>query len=256
MFDPYYIGRVNPDNVTVTYVLITHSKLYNLFKAVVVIQGHNHSLLLKPQAEGYRDQVVADRLKYVCNLQPMHSFALSLNFVYVGGIRKDSEWTEYVALALNKKEVETPELLPSLKIEDLQNSKEFQIEFCKIVMFRYLIGLRNTLLENILIRNEKLLSISETMISSGYPSKEFLESLDFIPKEIWEEARNSLLFSFDLDNVKGIVLQTRQAERDIGHRRPKGPLSTSVRNMVETIEDRYIRLRETSIEKFPYNMKG
>lgn len=245
MFDPLHIGRLHSNYIKVTHVVATKKK-YSPFKALVTLQGHTHALLLKPNLEWYRDQIVADRIKHMAGLRPMHTFGLELNFAYCDGKRVETEWMDYFAFALSKNEVESPDSLPTLQTVDrsLFESFRFRVELCKIILFRYMLGFSNTCEEHILIRDGMPISISETKIGSSLLSREFLDQFSFIEAKAWEEGKKELLEHFNLDNLRGCLLQTRMAERNIFHRTSKGPLSIQVKKMAELIEERFSILED------------
>jgi hypothetical protein len=252
MFDPIHIGKIYADYVKVIHPVKSKRTCWP-FKALVTIQGHLHALFLKPNLSENRDQIVVDRLKHIADLQPMHTFGLLLNFSYIDGVRKVGDWMEYFAMALNEKEVHDQNSLPFLK---LPCSREEKIELCKIVIFRYMLGLSNTSLEHIIIRKGRLMSISETKISSACPSNAFLESLSFIESECWDIARKLVSQGFDLDKMRGAILQTRSPERDIFKKSSKGPLSIPSKRIAEIVEDRLMQIKECTPKDFPDIMRS
>uniref|UniRef100_A0A6C0CI26 Uncharacterized protein n=1 Tax=viral metagenome TaxID=1070528 RepID=A0A6C0CI26_9ZZZZ len=238
MFDPCFIGKVEAENVQLEAILPSLRHV-QCFRAVVTLQGNRHRLLLKPNISGKRDQIVADRLKYLFGMKPMHVFGLLLNFLYRRGERQDCDWFEYFAISTaNQSGYQT---LDKIRLTPLAQELAFQVELCKVVMFRYVIGTSQTEDEHILVRESpqlEVLSISETVITSLCPSREFLRSLSFISVEAWRKAQVEIMQCFDYDYERGIILQTRQLERDIKRRRPKGQLTMKARDIATMIEDR------------------
>lgn len=249
MFDPLHIGKLSANYVKVVHI-VRKSAGYDSFKAVVTLQGHTHALLLKPNLEKFRDQIVIDRMKHLFGIQPMHVFGLQLNFVYEQGEKFEGRWQEYFAMALSKEEVLSAEPPPTLKTlePNLLKESNFRMELCKIVLFRYLVGSYKTCSEHILIRNGMPVSVSENKISSAFLSLNFISSLPKLEEKDWLEARKSILSRVDLDSLRGIILQTRKPERSIDKKAPKGPLSLPVRRITEIIEERLTILEDYSLQ--------
>lgn len=271
MFDPNFIGNVSAEDVQVEEILPGYHH-FQRFRAVVTLQGHRHRLLLKPNPSGERDQIVADRLKYLFDMKPMHVFGLRLNFLFRGGKRVVCDWIEYLAISLGPRGPRHLINLPShMKDERLRTLREirrtdlikvfdFQVELCKAVIFRYVIGTSETCDEHILIHTVEYLegdlppafeviSISESVITSQCPPRDFLDSLRFISSEAWRKAQEEILASFDFDYERGIILQTRQPERDLKHRKPKGPLHVKATRIAEIIEDRLTLITECDVNE-------
>lgn len=289
MFDPNFIGQVGAESVQVEEVLpgLRHVQC---FRAIVTLQEHRYRLLLKPNVGGKRDQIVADRLKYLFGLRPMHVFGLSLNFLYRRGERHDCDWIEYVAISgghdmSTKLSYGKYETLDKVRSTPLINQLDFQVELCKIVMFRYAIGTSQTYDEHILVRivgpivgkeesesstdetserNQKelerirfeILSISETVITTLCPSRTFLESLRFIPPEAWRQAQVEILRHFDYDYERGIIVQSRKPELDLKGRRPQGPLTMKPKDIAACIEDRVSLVTTCDVDRILDSMRG
>lgn len=290
MFDPNFIGNVEAESVQVENVLpgLRHVQC---FQAVITLQGHRHLLLLKPNVGGKRDQIVADRLKYLFGVKPMHVFGLCLNFLYRRGERHECDWIEYLAISMghtlsrdnsNKLEREVYgkyQTLDKIRSTPLINQLDFQVELCKIVMFKYVIGTSQTYDEHILVRTMgdecrskketrssteevsqrirfEILSISETVITTLCPSRTFLESLRFISPEAWQQAQAEILRHFDYDYERGIILQTRQPELDFKGRKARGPLTMKARDIASCIEDRVSLVTTCDVDKILDSMRG
>ena len=287
MFDPNFIGKVEAENVRVEEVLPSLRHV-QCFRAVVTLQEHQYRLLLKPYVGGKRDQIVADRLKYLFGLKPMHVFGLSLNFLYRQGERYDCDWIEYFAISMGNKLPtklshkdgdKLPTKLPhkdgdklsysvwqtlaEIRSTSLVEKLDFQIELCKIVMFRYVIGTSQTCDEHILVRlieSEdhcfEILSISETVITSLCPARTFLDSLRFISPEAWQKAQVEILKHFDYDYERGIILQTRKLELELKGRRAQGTLTMKPKDIAACIEDRISLVTTCDVNRILDLMRG
>jgi hypothetical protein len=231
MFDPYFIGKVERDNVKVLDAFGT--KRFQLLKAVLKLGDNYHVVLLKPNHDRTRDQIVIDRLKHVFNLHPMHTFGLSLDFVYCVGALNDYDNMEYFAFATKLKEDEFDHVYD---IRDLD--QEQQEQAVMILMFRFIVSAVGNHNEHILIKGTKLVSISEGWFSRQDMDSEFASQFGMIKRTTWIAARERLMKGVLLDNIRGIVLQTENPTNTIHAKAPKGPLSIPVSRIMYSIEDR------------------
>jgi hypothetical protein len=242
MFDPYFIGEVERKDVRVVQPL--EDGRFQLLKAVVKLGEGYHALILKPNIARERDQIVLDRLKHVFNLTPMHTFGLKLDFVYSNGTQYDSDWTEYFAFAssLHEGVLEAVE-----DIDDL--SEEHKIQAVMILLFRYLVGAIRNRNEHILIRNQKLVSISEGRFTTMEMCSDFASQFVNIPVQIWIEARSRFLKGVLLDNIRGVVLQVDHPTNNIDGKASKGPLSIPVRRIMVSIENRLDLVKTSDVKE-------
>lgn len=242
MFDPYFIGKVERNNVRVLDVL--GNKRFQMLKVALKLGDNYHVVILKPNHDRTRDQIVIDRLKHVFNLHPMHAFGLSLDFVYCGGVLNDYDNMEYFAFASKLNEDEFDHVCD---IRDLdENQKEQAI---MILMFRFIVSAVGNHNEHILIKGTKLVSISEGWFSRQNMDCEFASQFAFIKRNTWLAARDKLLKGVLLDNIRGIVLQTENPTNTIHTKAPKGSLSIPVSRIMFSIEDRLDMIKNEDFDQ-------
>jgi hypothetical protein len=240
MFDPYFIGKVDRRDVKVLTSL--GAKRIQMLKVVMKLGDNYHILILKPNLERYRDQIVIDRLKHVFNLTPMHTFGVELDFVYSGGLQHDVDSMEYFAFASQwKEECETLDDQISLSVEHKE-------KVLMILMFRYVVGALNTSGEHILLKRGKLISISEGRFATGGESNSLAPQFADLSGSIWAKSRDRLLKGVLLDNIRGIVLQSDNPTNNIDRKASQGPLSIPVRRIMTNIESRLDILKTASIK--------
>lgn len=241
MFDPFFIGKVDRKDVRV--LASFGSRGQQMLKVVIRLNDNYHVLILKPSLEGYRDQIVIDRLKHVFNLTPMHAFGLELDFVYCNNVLVDVQRMEYVAFASKMKE-ETETVADQLTL-----TMEQKEEILMILMFRYIVGALNTSGEHILIKEGKLISISEGRFGLDGTCSEFASQFKDIGHAVWDKSRKRLLKGVLLDNIRGIALQGENPTSSIDRKASAGPLSISVRRVLTNIEIRLDILSTATIDE-------
>ncbi len=254
MFDPYHIGRLDRNNVEVINIIKNAQTMSNAlhwqpFKAIVFIQGHKHAMICKPNRKEKRDQIVADRLKYLFKINPMHTVGVKLNFIFIKNEVIDCDFIEYFMFASSLEDIHN-EIEPltldayfnehiGLSPMYLWPSYAFELELMKIIAFRYIIGNSTTHEKHILIKNDMPLSISETHISSATPQKTLHPILKTININVFKDVQSEFQILFDRDYMRGIILQTRQPEQDLKHLRPKGSITVKATRIAEIMEERY-----------------
>jgi hypothetical protein len=261
MFDPYHIGSVNTEDVEVVEVLSGFDGRFQSFRGVLKLQGHRHHLWFHPNWGGKRDPIVIDRLKYLFDVEPNHTFGVVLPFVFKGGELVSDHGCEYLAVSVRPGEWNSLRALRSNGGVDIPvaQEEEFQVELCKIVLFRFVSGLATTSDEDILVRTDgaqvTLLSLHEVALNSYSLGRNFAKSLRFLPASAWERAREEFIRRYDLDHLRGILLQTRKPERELKRRRPKGPLHLPVQRLAEIIEERVERITNCPLEEILNQME-
>ena len=236
MFDPNYIGEVACKDIEILHVLPGRPGKWQLFEAIVILQGNRHKMLFKPNAGAKRDQLVADRLKYLFKLRPMHTVACRLNFGYQQNEKLELEGLlEYFMFA------DISPIEGNLgTIEFDSQPDEFKIEVYKIIMFRFILGLMKTSDDHILIREGMPVSISEMVITSSLPSREFVSCYinETTSLSLLRQAQVQIASDFDHDYMRGIILQTRKLERSMFGLVPKGHLTLKATRIASIIEER------------------
>lgn len=236
MFDPQSAGRIEAKDVEVLHVLPGRPGKWQHFEAIVTLQGNRHKMFFKANPGGKRDQLVADRLKHMFGLQPMHTVMCALDFGYQQDERVELDaWLEYFMFA-NLVPIEGH--LGDVDFES--QSDDFKLEVYKIIMFRFILGLLKTQDDHILIRNGMPISISEMIITSGLPSREFVNKYinESTSIALLQRAQLELADKFDNDNLRGVILQTRKVERTMFGLKPKGPLNLKASRIAVIIEER------------------
>jgi hypothetical protein len=242
MFDPYFIGEVDRKDVRV--VNSFGGKQFQMLRVFLKLGDYYHTLILKPNIDKDRDQIVIDRLKHVFNLEPMHTFGLKLDFVYSNGVQYNSDWVEYFAFAST---LNGEELLPVECLNDLSN--EHKIQATMILLFRYIVGAIGNTFEHILFKGKTLMSISEGRFTTMEMCRDFASQFNDINTDTWVKARQRLLKGVLLDNIRGILLQIENPTNNINSKSPKGPLSIPARNIMVSIETRLDIIKTSELDE-------
>tara|TARA_R110001632_G_scaffold50169_5_gene125300 strand:- start:6512 stop:7255 length:744 start_codon:yes stop_codon:yes gene_type:complete len=215
MFDPIMVK--DEDLIDVTEIQNYSNKV---FRAHITLPKSKHDVLMKINFDGKNDQVVADRMKYLFDITPMHTFFVNYHdinhfcFAFYKGSRL---W--------NQKPIE------------LENNI-FQIEMCKILIFRFVIGSIKTNADHIMIVDELPMSISEIYIGNHFPDINFLKMFTNVDIEYFIKARELINKNFSHDAMRGIILQNGKRERNINYMRCKYPLSVSALRLTELMEEK------------------
>lgn len=265
MFDPTYGGSLGRDDI-LWWEQINQRAEKSPVRAIVKINSHYHAVILKENIGGKMDQVVADRLKYMCNLQPMHAAMVSLSVQFRSNHIFDCAKLPHLMFAAQFKieKVHVPRfvfkqpttLQKMIKAGwQLSNaSEDFRLELCKIVLFRFLVGAYHSSTEHIIVLNDNTpISISEIYIGSCRQAHEFIDACtgDWTTKTtrlLIEKARKEITQNFFLDSMRGILLQREGPEREVKRHRPKRPITLNIVRMAELIEERLDILKSVDYE--------
>jgi hypothetical protein len=213
MFDPFHISCFEKSDIKYWEpVNATRPRTRDPIFAILTIQGNEHAVMLRENVSNTADQIVADRLKFMCEIEPMYTVALKLKCIYMyspseGSILLDSPPTDYyMTRALTRiVDLDDEELLADeddqipyegyqLNDEqkltflrttawidhplDLRTTPEFAFELLKILIFHWLIGV-NTDQHHIAIHNGLPFSINELALENGKPSRLFFERIQY-----------------------------------------------------------------------------
>lgn len=256
MFEPAYI---NGDHVEVIWCDVYSQNPETrsvILKAILKLEDRggasHHVVLLKPNRTKTVDQVVADRFKVMCNLIPTHAVCVKLR------LRQHDALNEFIMMSSN---LEFDEFETLAEIDELRDQTEI-VEMLKIMMFRFLLGTYNTSPEHVLRTPRGLMSIAETYIGNCEQGTSLCDKFSQFVRDhdhaeicgFATSARDSLLENFDFDNMRGILLQTQQPEREIRGMKPKFKLAMPVKRTAELIEERLDILRTSSIDEILQNI--
>lgn len=258
MFDPTHVGNVKFDAVKFWKLVDKQTKSVTpVLFAILNLQGIDHGIVLKENKDGIADQLVIDRLKHMCGLEPMHTAMLRIPF----GVALNVETGQYEAFEKQNTEyfmfrakfrklangkvkfIKEPNL--SDYDQELVQYREFRIELFKILVFHWLIGFESSI-ENIIVRDGLPMAIGDYRLFNGSPKPEFVQLVlgNLIKNdkhediEILLEAVNEVKGHFDFDNMRGCLLLSRKEETDLNHRHPRMRLSGPVRDFAINIEQR------------------
>jgi hypothetical protein len=141
---------------------------------------------------------------------------------------------------LNTKLVTEPHDGTNVELNDESNNHityEQRVDIAMIIMFRYLVGVPCSD-EHIILRSERYISISEMKMNSVVPNTKFIRRFAWIAREVWEEARSTFCEHVNMDDVRGIILQTGSPVRNMFMLRARGKLSKNSRVVIEGLEMR------------------
>ena len=244
MFDPQHIGSlIEKDVLAIGPAKATRCKGH-LF-AVIMLEEKHHAVRLAELNK--QDQVVADRLKYLCNIKPMHTVSVTLPFAMEYDQKRYVE-TTYAMFATPYTIVDSNHT--EMKLQFVQEetlhayeqriprsmwSEKFRLELTKIILFRYIVGTEKNRVEDIIVRNSLPLSTNETFLGNHVVGEELFAYLD---ASCLQKARDEVTRDFHYDAMHGIVLQTGQNETDVYRKKPKRPLRLKVKRLIQLIEER------------------
>ena len=253
MFDPTSVGKIDAKAIEVIRVLPSQPGKLQLFEAVVTLQGNKHRVLFKPNRNGKRDQIVADRLKHIFSLTPMHCVSAHLNFCYQHDERV--EWHDGIEYLMLAAKVTATKCLRDVNFQC--QSDEFKKEVFKIIMFRFIIGARNTTEDHIVIRSDQQdeldiddqsdicsglpMSISEMTLASALPPRDMVEKYinSKTDLELLKAARLELGERFDNDCLRGVIFGRGKIERDLDRLISRPGLTIAARRTAQVIEERF-----------------
>lgn len=227
MFDPYDIGTIEATDI-VKWIPVTD----NITHAILVLQGKQHAVLLK-QTKNYKDeQLVADRIKFMCALEPMYVCTLQIPKVDIHQKGISSNPIKYFMIYTEFRYSGEVEFVKCPNITNIENPDNFEI--CKILLFRFMIGAKNTTEEHIIVRNHKYVSISENVLCNGKLNPTLVNKYMMNDELLWR-ARKAITENFDFDCLRGIICGTRQEEREIV-RTKKIKLNIDYKSLIALIE--------------------
>lgn len=272
MFDPCHIG-----DVPFRAVKRVERAYPNRYFAILELQHNDHTMILKRNTNDIADQLVIDRLKYMCEIEPSHVILLRLPVIFNNNdeMLEVGTFKEYIASRavydLNAGFIHEPKLVnhPIALVRE----PEFMIELQKILVFHWLVGINSTL-DNVMIRDGMPISVDEAYISTQKPSRAFMDfvigellnfddetdDLDVVAvyreqMTLLEEAMREVCGHMDFDTMRGILLQSRQTESSLFHRKPFMKLGTNIRTIAENIEEKIDFLNEATGVEFVERLK-
>lgn len=234
MFDPMKLELTLDDEEVKVLEFVENNE--KVRKMQLSLEGEILGLIMKNNYLNEYDQILSDRIKYLFGLKPLHTFG----FDYEGG--------NYICFCdqnlehWNKNPIEL-------------ESEKFQVEMCKILLFRFVIGARKTNEDHIMIRKDGLpTSISEMQIASYYPDENFLRRFVNVDIDQFILARNEISKHFNYDNLRGIVCQKGQWKRDFKGVRLKHKTNKTSAEILSVIEDRYDIIMSCDVEEILVKM--
>lgn len=264
MFDPSHIGELQREDI-LWWKQVYPSHGRSPLHALVRLNNTHHAVILKENPGGKMDPVIADRLKHMCGLVPSYAVSVLIPLEVRSSHEYPSEKIPYIMYRAPFT-VESRNgqaflrfvsscVLGSLEAEDLKSrlaSRVFKLELCKIMLFRYLIGSYHTGMDHVIMVGTQLISISETYVGNNKQPQEFIDACvgdwdDPETQEIIEEARQAVTKKFDLDNMRGVILQYGEPSREIVRHRPKRALNIPVKRFAQLVEERLDILRSLAM---------
>lgn len=260
MFEPYDIGSLDRSSI-LWWEQIIAGIARSPLRAIVRLGETHHAVILKENARGKMDQVMADRLKQMCGLKQMHAVAVSIPMKVRNGIEQKTEILPYFMFAAavsfdvetRSLKFETHRTLKEVSLEE--TSDRFKIEVIKIVLFRFLIGTSNSSLDHIIVMAADGMpkSISETYIGDCKQESKFVDACvgrwaSEQTRSLVEQARKELCSSFDLDMMRGVLLGLEGPKRDLRRQRTKKDTTVPVRRIAELVEERLDIVRSAPYE--------
>lgn len=116
MFDPTHIGNVPFD--AIKYYEDAKCFGHNAVFCIINLQNVDHAVVLKENKSGIADQLVIDRMKFMCGLEPLYTVMLRIPMLIINeDSDSDSDSEEIRNLSDNDSDND---------IEDKEYSKEFQ----------------------------------------------------------------------------------------------------------------------------------
>ena len=177
MFDPLSISTISRNDV-ISWKCV--SKQYRCpLRAVILLQKRKHAVILKENMSGKKDQIIADRLKIMCNLTPMYTTTIKIPLLVRSGKEMSTVPIEYFMFAApftikNSKIIFEHEITYQDCDSALKLELSVKLEMCKILFFRYIIGTNNSSFDHIIMRNDLPMSISEMFIGNNPISRDFI----------------------------------------------------------------------------------
>lgn len=248
MFDPWQGDTVNRDDVLDWHSIKGTTTLF----ATLKLQNEIYAVLLKPDISERYDQLVADRLKFMCNIEPMYVIKLDVCLKVVGDRElPNEEGRAYPYLMIHcdfdVDENDVAHYKPSLTINNFKLNEQQLFEVYKILLFRYMIGVRGTKEEHIILRRSKIVSISEMSIGiSELPRalvSKYLTNDDMLERAAYEVTKD-----FDYDCLRGVVYGTMKPERGKVKAR-KLPMTLEREALMNVIEERCETLKQCPVDE-------
>lgn len=277
MFDPGHLGQLPVSLIEKVFLSRPSNKSHYI---MMKLQKKQHIFVIEENKSGSADKMVADRLKYIFDLAPVHTimaqFGMSISFRednYNIVMTNPKEYILYAApMRRDENEqilfVKEPCLNDILKRVDLMNDKNFKKEVIKIFLFRFLIGASNSTMKTIRVRTnfsydnlngEKHETYIPVAFNEEKVGRQNIPNAKLNKRE-WEmvfgdkyqvdKVRKNMVETFDHDNMRGILLQTRKPEEDIKNRRPKKALSIPAYKLATMIEKRIEIMSSVNIDTF------
>ncbi len=281
MFAPCNLTHLSVNDITYIFPERPSKKSYYI---ILILQKRQHAFVLEENKLGVADRLVADRLKYIFGLAPIHTVMARLSMTLR---MKDklpraiiTEPKDYILSATpmwrdennNISFVQEPDLIEAMKlIPSLMKDDKFKLGVIKIFLFRFLVGASNSNFSSIRVRTVfrkdkngnkigKYIPVShreEKLGKKDIPNTRLSQKEKYIvfnDKELIDIARKELIDNFDHDNMRGIVLQTRKPEPDVKNRRPRKALSIPANKLCNLIEERIDILGTIEISELVFNI--
>jgi len=230
MFDPESVGKIPRNDIEVIRRYPSVAPKFQAFQAIVTLQSNRHHVIFKPNPDGCKDQIVADRLKYLFGLQPMYSACASLNFAFQHDDLIDlGGQMNYLMFAFRG------EFEPLVDFDSQPDA--IKVEVYKIIMFRFMIGFSRGHIG--MIRGMPV-SISESL-STAILLKRFVSTYIHPGSDLRLKRRAQIEFRehFDNDYMRGIIVTCGKPVKELKGLRPKGPLSQDKYDIAMQIETRW-----------------
>jgi hypothetical protein len=248
MFDPWQGDTVSRSDVLNWHTIKGTTTLF----AILRLQKEIYAVLLKPDTGERYDQLVADRFKFMCNIEPMYVIKLDVCLKVIRDQElPNEEGRAYPYLMIHcdfdPDEHDIAHYKASPTIDKCKLTEEQLFEVYKILLFRYMIGVRGTKEEHIVLRRGKVVSISEMSIGiSELPRA--LVSKCLTNNDMLKRAAHEVTKDFDFDCLRGIIYGTMKPERGKVRAR-KLPMTLEREALMNIIEDRCETLKQCPIDE-------
>ena len=250
MVDPLYAGLLDKTDV-IDWMIVNHKgKVMSRREDQKKYFGGDIHVLIRLQEKEHfvglqkidnDDQMVIDRMKFMCNINANYMARVDIPLTIKDGMEREPLETKYLLYHVPFTKVHT-----SIELKIVENAMKYdfdeqqKIRVCAILLFRFMFSIVETLEDKIRICEDTITSTCEIICSNGkIPSR--LVTKYASDDKILNEAKERLLKDFDFDCMRGIIMGSRQPEREFKSSKSNNymKLSISRTNFVKIVEDRY-----------------